>query len=104
MPTRQFLYYDCMEALPSPLPSLKACAARGDRYDGQRAVLGDALQRRLFSRSIFVVGAGAIGCELLKSLALMGVGCGSGDEGRGAAGGGGGGGVGEAHRNRLPKE
>ncbi|CAM9571252.1 unnamed protein product, partial [Ectocarpus sp. 4 AP-2014] len=104
MPTRQFLYYDCMEALPSPLPSLKACAARGDRYDGQRAVLGDALQRRLFSRSIFVVGAGAIGCELLKSLALMGVGCGSGDDGRGAAGGSGGGGrVGEEHRNRLPK-
>lgn len=56
--------------------SSKACAARGDRYDGQRAVLGDALQRRLVSRKVFVVGAGAIGCELLKSLALMGVGCG----------------------------
>ncbi|CAN0577318.1 unnamed protein product, partial [Laminaria digitata] len=53
----------------------KACAARGDRYDGQRAVIGDALQKRLASRNIFVVGAGAIGCELLKSLALMGVGC-----------------------------
>ena len=53
----------------------KACAARGDRYDGQRAVLGDAVQRALFSKRLFVVGAGAIGCELLKSLALMGVGC-----------------------------
>lgn len=53
----------------------KACAARGDRYDGQRAVLGDPLQRNLSSKKLFLVGAGAIGCELLKSLALMGVGC-----------------------------
>lgn len=55
--------------------SRKACAARGDRYDGQRAVLGDKLQRLLSAQKIFLVGAGAIGCELLKSLALMGVGC-----------------------------
>lgn len=69
--------------------SRKACAARGDRYDGQRAVLGDALQRKLLSKTVFVVGAGAIGCELLKSLALMGVGCSSGSDGSsgGTAGG-----------------
>lgn len=59
------------------LGNRKACAARGDRYDGQRAVLGDKLQRKLSSQNVFLVGAGAIGCELLKSLALMGVGCSS---------------------------
>jgi ubiquitin-activating enzyme E1 len=62
------------QALPSPLPSADECAPRGDRYDGQRAVLGEPLQRRLAGARWFVVGAGAIGCELLKCLALMGVG------------------------------
>lgn len=72
----------------APPTGRKACAARGDRYDGQRAVLGDALQRRLCSQNVFVVGAGAIGCELLKSLALMGVGCsGGGVDGARAEGG-----------------
>lgn len=33
------------------------------------------MQRDLSSMKLFLVGAGAIGCELLKSLALMGVGC-----------------------------
>ncbi|CAN0150375.1 unnamed protein product, partial [Discosporangium mesarthrocarpum] len=83
VPAHQFMYYDCTEALPTPLPSRGACAARGDRYDGQRAVLGDNLQSLLSSRKVFVVGAGAIGCELLKSLALMGVGCESSSLGRG---------------------
>jgi ubiquitin-activating enzyme E1 len=73
-PLHQFLYFDCMESIPSPLPSARDCAARGDRYDGQRAVIGDSGQKLLASKKVFVVGAGAIGCELLKCLALMGVG------------------------------
>lgn len=52
---------------PNPRP-------RGDRYDGQRAVLGNDLQSLIQDQSVFVVGAGAIGCELLKNLALLGVG------------------------------
>ncbi len=74
-PFQQFLYVDCMDALPEPLPTPIECAARGDRYDGQRAVIGDTAQRMLMNRKGFVVGAGAIGCELLKCLALAGFGC-----------------------------
>jgi len=59
-PLRQFLYLDCLDALPSPLPSEAECAPRGDRYDGQRAVLGDRVQRALAEMRLFVVGAGGV--------------------------------------------
>jgi ubiquitin-activating enzyme E1 len=74
LPLRQFMYYDCIEALPARL-SRRECAPRGDRYDGQRAVLGDSVQRALARQKLLLVGAGAIGCELLKNFALMGVAC-----------------------------
>ncbi len=75
IPFQQFLYIDSMDALPEPLPTTIECAARGDRYDGQRAVIGDTAQCMLMNRTGFIVGAGAIGCELLKCLALAGFGC-----------------------------
>ena len=73
-PLKQFGYFDWLQALPTPPPSAAERAPRGDRYDGQRAVLGEGVQRALGRASYFVVGAGAIGCEMLKCLALMGVG------------------------------
>ena len=77
-PLQQFLYVDGSSVLPTPRPAAAACAPRGDRYDGQRAVLGQRVVDALGGLTYFVVGAGAIGCELLKCLALMGVGCGPG--------------------------
>ena len=77
-PLQQFLYVDGSSALPTPRPTAVDCAPRGDRYDGQRAVLGQPMVEALGGLKYFVVGAGAIGCELLKCLALMGVGCGDG--------------------------
>jgi len=53
-------------------------APEGARYDGQVAVFGRAFQRRLERQRMFLVGAGAIGCEMLKTWAVMGVGCGEG--------------------------
>lgn len=47
------------------------------RYDAQISVLGADLQRKLEHAKIFMVGSGALGCEFLKNLALMGVSCGS---------------------------
>ena len=40
------------------------------------AVFGRTFQQKLASLRYFVVGAGAIGCELLKNFAMLGVGCG----------------------------
>jgi hypothetical protein len=41
---------------------------RCGRYDGQVAVFGRAVQSLLGRAHLFVVGAGAIGCEMLKNL------------------------------------
>ncbi|CAM9454499.1 unnamed protein product, partial [Phaeothamnion confervicola] len=77
-PIKQWLYYDAAEALPdTPLPP-EHVRPRGCRYDGQIMVFGRALQEALGRQSPFLVGAGAIGCEMLKNWAMMGVGCGEG--------------------------
>lgn len=76
MPIRQFVYFDCMECLPDPLPAESDCAPRDTRYDGQIAVFGAAFQQKIESLRYFLVGAGAIGCEMLKNFAMMGVGVG----------------------------
>lgn len=46
------------------------------RYDAQISVFGSRLQKKLEDAKAFVVGSGALGCEFLKNLALMGVCCG----------------------------
>ena len=51
---------------------------QGSRYDGQIAVFGKQLQNKLESLQIFLVGAGALGCEFLKNFAMMGISTGSG--------------------------
>uniref|UniRef100_A0A8I3N8A4 Ubiquitin-like modifier-activating enzyme 6 n=1 Tax=Canis lupus familiaris TaxID=9615 RepID=A0A8I3N8A4_CANLF len=56
---------ECEEFLP-----------RGDRYDALRACIGDTLCQKLQKLNIFLVGCGAIGCEMLKNFALLGVGTG----------------------------
>ncbi len=63
--------------LCSPPPTLPPTpAAQGSRYDDQIAVFGRTLQRKLEGLKLFLVGAGALGCEFIKNFALMGVGCG----------------------------
>merc|ERR1719491_2108883 len=46
------------------------------RYDSQVSVFGKECQRAIMDLNYFLVGAGAIGCEMLKNWAMMGVGCG----------------------------
>lgn len=74
-PLHQWFYLDAMEVV-QPLQSLPAeeFASRGDRYDALRACIGESLCLKLHTFQVFMVGCGAIGCEMLKNLALMGVG------------------------------
>ena len=47
--------------------SLKNC-----RYDDQIAIFGNEIQDKIKKSNIFMVGAGATGCEFLKNFAMMG--------------------------------
>uniref|UniRef100_A0A8C4IK37 E1 ubiquitin-activating enzyme n=1 Tax=Dicentrarchus labrax TaxID=13489 RepID=A0A8C4IK37_DICLA len=77
MPLQQWLYFDAFECLPEVEDQLAECSRlEGTRYDGQIAVFGSAFQKKLERQKYFLVGAGAIGCELLKNFALIGLGAG----------------------------
>jgi ubiquitin-activating enzyme E1 len=75
-PIKGFLYFDADETLPDDLLPVDEVAPTGSRYDSQVAVFGKTLQEKIMNQKEFLVGAGAIGCEMLKNWALMGVGCG----------------------------
>ncbi|KAK8750751.1 hypothetical protein OTU49_014994, partial [Cherax quadricarinatus] len=79
-PLFQWLYFDAVECLPEDTEKLYQgdCTPRGDRYDAQVAVFGRDFQDKLGKLKYFIVGAGAIGCELLKNFAMLGVGAGEG--------------------------
>lgn len=72
-PIRQFFYFDARQVLPDPSTPWSEYAPLGSRYDSQIAVVGRATHDVLASNRYFLVGAGAIGCEMLKNWALMGV-------------------------------
>nr|KAF6389340.1 ubiquitin like modifier activating enzyme 6 [Myotis myotis] len=74
-PLCQWLYIeaaDIVEFLSKP--EREEFLPRGDRYDALRACIGDTLCQKLQNLNIFLVGCGAIGCEMLKNFALLGVG------------------------------
>jgi len=75
MPVKQWFYYDAIEALHDEPLSREEVAPRGCRYDGQIMVFGQGLQERLGALNMFLVGAGAIGCEMIKNWAMMGIAC-----------------------------
>ncbi|KAL8797238.1 MAG: hypothetical protein Q9182_007237 [Xanthomendoza sp. 2 TL-2023] len=73
-PIVQWLYFDSLESLPSSVErSEELCKPTSSRYDGQVAVFGVKFQEKLANVNQFLVGAGAIGCEMLKSWALIGL-------------------------------
>jgi molybdopterin/thiamine biosynthesis adenylyltransferase len=94
-PIHQAFYYDALEVLPEFNPAIHLESAEQANYfeekyvkeiiktgeinhrsDGLRIVLGDDMVNKLAHTKLFMVGAGAIGCELLKNYAMLGVGVG----------------------------
>eukprot|EP01060_Flectonema_neradi_P031522 TRINITY_DN480_c0_g1_i1.p1 TRINITY_DN480_c0_g1~~TRINITY_DN480_c0_g1_i1.p1 ORF type:complete len:1102 (+),score=325.79 TRINITY_DN480_c0_g1_i1:53-3307(+) len=70
-PTFQWFHYDCIECLPDEAPP--AAETDKSRYGHQLQVFGEEMHKKITDLNIFLVGSGALGCEFLKSLALMGV-------------------------------
>lgn len=75
-PIYQWLTFDFFETIEN-LP--KACNRKlmNCRYDDQIAIFGQEFQEKLSNRDVFMIGAGALGCEYLKNFALMGISCNS---------------------------
>lgn len=73
MPFKQFVYYDALESLPTGVTAEDA-KPLGTRYDKLYATLGRSFCEKLASLNVFLVGAGAIGCEVLKNWAMLGLG------------------------------
>ncbi|KAK6145241.1 hypothetical protein DH2020_022061 [Rehmannia glutinosa] len=71
-PLFQFFYFDSVESLPTELLDPSDFRPLNSRYDAQISVFGSKLQKKLEDAKVFVVGSGALGCEFLKNLALMG--------------------------------
>ncbi|OMO82887.1 Ubiquitin/SUMO-activating enzyme E1 [Corchorus capsularis] len=76
-PLFQFFYFDSVESLPTESLDPSDFKPLNSRYDAQISVFGSKLQKKLEDAKVFIVGSGALGCEFLKNVALMGVSCGS---------------------------
>lgn len=71
-PQGQWLYLDAMEVIGDGDASDHQ-PLENSRYDSQIVVFGRNTFRKLQNASIFMIGAGAIGCEMLKNYAMLGV-------------------------------
>lgn len=76
-PLFQFFYFDSVESLPVEALDRNDLKPLNSRYDAQISVFGSKLQKKLEDATVFIVGSGALGCEFLKNVALMGVCCGN---------------------------
>lgn len=79
-PLKQYMYFDSLESLPNPEQyprTTETTKSINSRYDNQIAVFGLKFQQKLANSKVFLVGSGAIGCEMLKNWALLGLGSGA---------------------------
>lgn len=76
MPIQQFLHFESFDSLPDfeTLSKSDFTTDSNDRYYSNINVFGKQFVEQVRKLKLFMVGTGAIGCELLKNFAQMGVG------------------------------
>ena len=82
MPINQYMTYDCLELIENQgniWEENDNCEIK-NKKDIIKALFGDKYYQKLKNLNLLQVGAGAIGCELLKNFAVLGLG--EGDEGK----------------------
>ena len=62
--------HTCLEALPDSADR----TMKNDKNDSVRVIFGQDMVSKLAKLNYFLVGAGAIGCEVLKNWSLIGLG------------------------------
>ena len=75
-PIQQWYYYNGVDALSTEILSedeVTPDVNHPTRYDSQIQVWGKSVQTKISRLNLFLVGAGAIGCEMLKNWAMMGL-------------------------------
>lgn len=71
-PINQWFWFEFSE-ITENIPENADRSLKNCRYDDQIAIFGGEMQRSLSDSNIFMIGAGALGCEFLKNFALMGI-------------------------------
>ena len=81
-PIGQWLHLESCDCLPrrwssslGPPLTISDTTPQNSRYDGQIVTLGKIFQEKISTSKIFLVGSGALGCELLKNFAMTGICC-----------------------------
>ena len=69
-PINQWLFFDLYD---NSYHYNKDNISNDSKYFYQESIFGKEIQKKLEKLNIFIVGAGAVGCELLKNLSMMGV-------------------------------
>ncbi|RKP19781.1 ubiquitin-activating enzyme E1 [Rozella allomycis CSF55] len=76
-PIYQYFYFDSIESLPKNYElSEEECSSENDRYSPMINLYGRKFHEKVENVKAFLVGSGAIGCEMLKNWGMMGIGSG----------------------------
>ena len=71
-PINQWMWFDFFETVSLLNENIER-KLEGTRYDDLISIYGNEIQKKLENLNIFMIGAGANGCEFLKNFALMGI-------------------------------
>ena len=70
-PINQYMIYDCLELIEKK--NINSNKKINNKNDVLNLILGDKAYQNLIETNLLLVGAGAIGCELLKNYAMIGL-------------------------------
>lgn len=72
IPIKQWLWCNFYEIVENLNGNKIDRTLHGTRYDDQISIFGNEIQKKIEKSNIFIIGAGALGCEYMKTFSLMG--------------------------------